>query len=76
MVLVVEFLRLFSWLNLLSVAVALDALCSIPFIISDNVIVDVHIDRYLDWLIKVAVFQNICFLVHTLLILISMKPDM
>ena len=76
MVLVVEFLRLFSWLNLFSVAVAVDALCSIPFIISDNVIVDVHVDRYLDWLIKVALSQNICFLVQTLLTLINMKPGM
>lgn len=76
MVLVVEFLRLFGWLNLLSVAVAFDALCSISFVISDDVIVNVHVNRHLDWLIKVAVPQNICFLVQTLLTLISMKPGM
>ena len=75
MVLVVQLLRLLSRLNLLPVTIAVNALCSISFIISDNIVVDIHVDWYLYWLIKVALLLKICLLIQLLLTLVSMKPD-
>lgn len=57
MVLVMQLLRLLGRLDLPPVTFAMDALCSIPFIISHNVVVDVHVDWYLYRLVQVTELQ-------------------